>query len=178
MAPNIRCSSESRLATRHAGGRESLPRVSDCVPHAHEPVDQLLVTRVVLPLLSSDLLDPVADSLSGPVESPSYWVPPWHLDDYFWRSSGIWCGLNRPYPASDFPGERRPPSIGDASIPSTRSSDCVLLVSRESPKLALRCHHRNGDSCPQSMVRSMLVGTHLTTTFQFAQGSSQGAKSV
>lgn len=82
---------------------------------------------------------------------------PWHLNDHFWGSGGVCCRLDRVSPASDFPGERPPSNIDNPPIPSTRSGDCVLLVSRENPELALRRHHGNGDGAHQSAVRHTLA---------------------
>jgi hypothetical protein len=43
VAPKFRRAMESRQATGHAGGGESLARVSHCAPDVYEPVVQLLV---------------------------------------------------------------------------------------------------------------------------------------
>ena len=156
------------MATPHPGGGESLARVSDRVHHVDEPVDQLLVTWVVLPLLSGNLPDCLGDLLSGSVALPTCWEAFWHLNDHVWGTGRVCCRLDRVSPASDFPGERPPSHIDNPSIPSTRSGDCVLLVSRENPELALRRHHGNGDSAHQSAVRHTLAWVLLTATFQFA----------
>jgi hypothetical protein len=176
VVPKIRCSIEPQRATRHAGGGESLARVSDCVPDAHEPVDQLLVTRLILPLLSSDLPDPVAGPISSSVEPRSDWAVPWHLNDNFRGSSRVCRRLNRLFLASDFPGERSAASIDDAPIPGTRSGDGVLVVSSETPELAFRRHHRTGDGRHQSAVRHALALTLVSTTFQFAREALRDAQ--
>ena len=87
------------------------------------------------------------------------------------RNSWICRRLNRVSPASDFPGERSSASIDNAPIPGTRSGDCVLVVSRETPELALRRHHRTGDGRHQSAVRHTLAWALVSTTFQFACGT-------
>lgn len=70
-----------------------------------------------------------------------------------------------------------PPSIDNAPIPSTRSGNRVLVVSCETPELALRCHYRTGDGAHQSAVRHTLAGAFLTTTFQFARGTPRNVQS-
>ena len=88
--------------------------------------------------------------------SPYWTVAPWYLNDHFWRSGWICRGLDRVSLASDFPGERHPSSTDNAPIPGTRSGDGVLVVSCETPELALRRRRRNLDSCHQSAVREVL----------------------
>lgn len=177
VVSEIRESRESRLATDHAGGGESLVRISHCTPDTHEPLAELLVARLLLLLLSSHLPDPVIDLLPDMVAAPSDWATSWHLN-YFVRGRGGLCGgLNRLSHPSDFPGGWRPSNIGNAPVPGTRSRDCFLLVSCETPELALRCHHRNGDGAHQSADRYTPVGPLLTATFLFARGVPRNARS-
>ena len=64
--------------------------------------------------------------------------------------------------ASDFPAERPPSCIGNTQISSARSSHCFLLVSCETPELALRRHHRRANGGHQSAVRHVLAWAALT----------------
>lgn len=71
--------------------------------------------------------------------------------------AGLCRRLDRVSPASDFPAERCPAGIGNTPIPGMRSGDCFLLVSCETPELALRRRHRSTDGGHQSAVRQVLA---------------------